>query len=315
MEIACKIDTNIESIRHKALHFISNSKSPNTLRAYKSDWKQFEKWCFANEMVSLPSSPQTVVFYITHLSGSYKVSSIKRKVACLSEAHRMSGMKNPVHSNIVEETLKGVSRTLGTAPSKKKAIRLSDIRQILPLLPESIIGIRDKALLLIGFAGGFRRSELVKLDISDIEFTDSGITIHIKKSKTDQEGAGYYKTIGKGRNITTCPVTTLKYWIEASGITEGKLFRSITKGGVIGNSLSTNSVSKIIKKCISLIGLNASDFAGHSLRSGFISEAKEAGIMNELIMKMTNHKTASMISEYYQGGEREIYSLSASIGF
>ena len=315
MEIACKIDTSIETIRNKALHFISNSKSANTLRSYKSDWKQFEKWCLANELNALPASPQTVVFYITHLSGAYKVSSIRRKVACLSEAHRMAGVQNPVHSIIVEDTLKGVSRTLGTAPSKKKARRLSDIRQILQLLPESIIGIRDKVLILVGFAGGFRRSELVELDVSDIEFTESGMTIHIKKSKTDQEGAGYFKTIGKGRSQLTCPVLALKEWINISEIVSGKVFRSITKGGVVGNSLSTNSVSKIIKKCISLIGLNTSDFAGHSLRSGFISEAKEAGIMNELIMKMTHHKTEAMISEYYQGGEKEMYSLSASIGF
>ncbi len=315
MEIACKINTNIETIRNKALHFISNSKSANTLRAYKSDWKQFEKWCGGHELNALPASLQTVVFYITHLSGSYKVSSIKRKVTCLSEAHRMAGVQNPVHSNIVEETLKGVSRTLGTAPSKKKAIRLSDIRQILPLLPETLIGIRDKALLLVGFAGGFRRSELVALDISDAEFTESGTTIHIKKSKTDQEGAGYYKTIGKGRSQLTCPVYALQKWIEVSEIIEGSIFRSITKGSVMGVSLSTNSVSRIIKRCISLIGLNASDFAGHSLRSGFISEAKEAGIMNELIMKMTHHKTESMISEYYQGGEFEMYNLSSAIGF
>ncbi len=315
MEIACKIDTNIETIKNKALHFISNSKSANTLRAYKSDWKQFEKWCLVHKMISLPASSQTLVLFITHLSGSYKVSSIRRKVACLSEAHRMAGVQNSVHSNIVEETLKGISRSLGTAPLKKKAIRLSDIRQILPLLPETLIGIRDKALLLVGFAGGFRRSEIVALDIFDIEFTESGMTIHIKKSKTDQEGAGYYKTIGKGRSKVTCPVFALQEWIEVSNITEGSIFRSITKGGVIGNSLSTNSISRIIKKCIFLIFLNKHDYASHSLRSGFISEAKEVGIMNELIMKMTHHKTEAMISEYYQGGESEMYNLSSAIGF
>ena len=315
MELACKIDTNIETIKNKALHFISNSKSANTLRAYKSDWKQFEKWCGGHELNALPASPQTVVFYITHLSGSYKVSSIRRKVACLSEAHRMAGYNNPCHSNIVEETLKGVSRSLGTAPSKKKAIRLSDIRQMLPLLPETLIGKRDKALLLVGFAGGFRRSEIVALDISDIEFTESGMTIHIKKSKTDQEGQGYYKTIGKGRSHLTCPVMALKSWIDISEIKEDKLFRSIKKGGLIGGFLSSNSVSRIIKKCICLIGMNKNDFAGHSLRSGFISEAKECGIMNELIMKMTHHKTEAMISEYYQGGEFEMYNLSSAIGF
>ena len=208
----------------------------------------------------------------------------------------MAGVQNSVHSNIVEDTLKGISRSLGTAPSKKKALRLSDLRQILQLLPETLIGIRDKALLLVGFAGGFRRSELVELDVSAVEFTESGMTINIKKSKTDQEGAGYYKTIGKGRSKITCPVYALQSWIEVAGITEGKLFRSVTKGGVLGQSLSTNSVSKIVKKCISLIGMNKNDFAGHSLRSGFISEAKECGIMNELIMKMTHHKTEAMIS-------------------
>jgi integrase len=307
--------TELKIIQKKVIHFLKNSKSKNTLRAYNSDWRQFQRWCHQNNFPSIPTTPQILLLFITHLTQTHKLSSIKRKIATISEVHNTANVINPVHSKVIVALIKGIARELGSKKAKKKAMRLVDIRQIISLISDNPIGVRDKAILLVGLGGGFRRSELADLDFSDVEFFTSGMTVHIRKSKTDQDGIGYYKTIGNGKSKSTCPVIALKKWFEVSQIKDGKLFRQINKSGKIGIQLSGNAVAMIVKKWVRKLGLEEKEYAGHSLRSGFVSEAKEAGIPNELIMKMTNHKSEAMIHTYYQGGEKQMFNLSTAIGF
>lgn len=302
-------------IIEKAIDFMRKAKSENTLRAYKSDWKQFEEFCNSNKLSPLPAKPETIILFITHLTSEYKLNSIKRKVACISEAHNKAGVKNPVHTSKVDDLMAGIKNDLDTTVKKKKALQLHELKSIIPLLPNTLIGIRDKAVLLLGFAGAFRRSELSNINYEDITFTPSGLTILIKKSKTDKEKVGFVKTIGQGLNPEFCPLKALKKWLDTSGIKDGKLFRSIHKGDYLGESLSGHAIGFIVKHAVTLIKKNPKEYGGHSLRSGFITEAKRKGIPNELIMKQTHHKTAAMIAEYYQGEEKELYNISSAIGF
>ena len=306
----------LENVAQDAVKYIKDSKSENTKRAYRTDWEQFSEWCANHGFSSLPAEPTTVVLYLTHLASYLKVTTVVRKMACISEAHKLAGEHNPAHSQEVLALLKGIRRSpeVNRKVEKKRALRLTDLKKVLPLLSNNSIGIRDRAILLIGFTGAFRRSELADLELSDVTFTPSGLTIRIDHSKTDQEAVGMVKTIGQGHNPMTCPIQALREWIEVSGIESGKLFRSVTKGGKIGDRISGYAIAEIVKKVMGLTKINPDEYSGHSLRSGFITEAKEAGISNELIMKQTGHKTASMIAEYYQGGEKELYNITSSIG-
>lgn len=301
----------IELTRQVAL----NAKSINTKRAYKSDWKDFKTFCSNHKLSPLPATSQTLCFYVTWLSATKKLSTIRRRIASITEAHNFVNLPNPADS-MVKSVLKGLARSCKTKSIRKKAISIDNLKAFFsPKLQVDIRIIRDRALILLGFAGGFRRSELVALDVSDIEFTRSGMMIQVIRSKMDQEGKGQIKTIGPGTDNHLCAVTAVKLWLEKSGITKGPIFREIKKGGKIEPTrLTGQSVSLIVKKYIQGIGLDPSLFAGHSLRSGLVTAAKEAGLTTEDIMSITGHHTPAMISHYYQGGEKRKYQMSSEIG-
>ncbi len=292
-----------------------NAKSENTKRAYKSDWKDFQTFCSGHGFSTLPATPHTICLYISKLSSTKKLSTVRRRIAAITEAHKFANLKIPM-DGIVKAVLKGLARSSKTKSIKKKAISITYLKAFFPSkFPDNIRTIRDRALILLGFAGGFRRSELVALDFSDIEFTQSGMTVQIRQSKTDQEGKGQVKTIGNGSHHDLCAVRATKKWLEKSGIKNGSIFRGIKKGGKINTErLTGQSVALIVKKYIQNIGLDPSLFAGHSLRSGLVTAAKEAGLSTEDIMIITGHQTPAMISHYYQGGEKRQYQMSTKIG-
>ena len=279
--------TDVKSLEIETLKNLKNSKANNTLRAYQSDFKDFSAFCAKNGLSSIPTQPKIIAIYITHLSKSSKFSTLKRRIASISVIHKLKGHYLDTKHPIIMENLHGIKRTLGSRQKAKKPILINDLKLIIKAIDEE--KIRDKALILIGFAGGFRRSELVNIDYEDIEFVSEGVKILVKRSKTDQSGEGTVKAIPYFDNKEFCPVLTLKSYINQK-ITiksEGKVF-----------GISDKSVALIIKKYAEKAGLDPSKYAGHSLRSGFATTAAEFGAEERNIMAMTGHKTTQMVRRY-----------------
>ena len=281
--------TDVKSLEIETLNNLKNSKSDNTLRAYQSDFRDFSAFCTKNGLSSMPSQPKIIAIYITHLSKTSKFSTLKRRIASISVIHKLKGHCLDINHSIIMENLHGIKRTLGSRQKAKKPILINDLKLIINAIDKE--KKRDKALILLGFAGGFRRSELVNILHEDIEFVPEGIKILIKRSKTDQSGEGIVKGIPYFDNQELCPVLALKNYIskKLSQNNEDKVFE-----------ISDKSVALIIKKYAQKAGLDSSKYAGHSLRSGFATTAAEFGAEERNIMAMTGHKTTQMVRRYIQ---------------
>ena len=281
--------TDVKTLEIETLKNLKNSKANNTLRAYQSDFKDFSAFCVKNGFNPLPTQPKIIALYLTNLSKLSKFSTLKRRIASISVIHKLKGHYLDTKHPIIMENLHGIKRTLGSRQKAKKPILINDLKLIIKVIDEK--KIRDKALILIGFAGGFRRSELVNILHEDIEFVTEGIKILIKRSKTDQSGEGIIKAIPYFDNQEFCPVLALKDYIneKVSKKREDKVFE-----------MSDKSVALIIKKYAQKAGLDPSKYAGHSLRSGFATTAAEFGAEERNIMAMTGHKTTQMVRRYIQ---------------
>ena len=279
--------TDVKSLEIETLKNLKNSKANNTLRAYQSDFKDFSAFCVKNGLASIPTQPKIIAIYITHLSKSFKFSTLKRRIASISVIHKLKGHYLDTKHPIIMQNLHGIRRTLGSRQKAKKPILINDLKLIIKAIDQE--KIRDKALILVGFAGGFRRSELVNLDYEDVEFVSEGVKILVKRSKTDQSGEGTVKAIPHFDNKEFCPVLALKNYINQKNSikSERKVF-----------GISDKSVALIIKRYAEKAGLDPSKYAGHSLRSGFATTAAEFGAEERNIMAMTGHKTTQMVRRY-----------------
>jgi site-specific recombinase XerD len=256
----------------QARAFLLASKAVNTLRAYRSDWNHFAAWCAAHDQPLLPAVPETVAYYLTALAGSHKPATLVRRLTAISKAHQAAGHPSPASTQhaCVSEILKGIKRTVGTAQPGKEPLFTVEIRRMIDALPGNLQGARDRALLVIGFAGGFRRSELAALDVEDVSETGDGLVLALRRSKTDQEGQGAKVALPFGSHPETCPVRSFRAWITASEITAGPVFRGINNRGYLARiRLDSNSVARIVKRCARRAGLDPAPYAGHSLRAGF----------------------------------------------
>ncbi|NLW92929.1 MAG: tyrosine-type recombinase/integrase, partial [Syntrophomonadaceae bacterium] len=224
-------DDILVDVTSKATEYMAAAKSANTLTAYRKDWQDFEQFCVLAGFNSLPASPDTVVAYLVALADTRKVSTLERRIASISQAHQVADFNSPTSDMAVRVLMQGIRREKGTAPDCKAPAVTSDIKVMVSTLPDSLLGIRDRALLLVGFAGGFRRSELVALDVEDLEFKREGLVINLRRSKTDQEGQGRKVAIPYGSNCDACPVRFLQLWLEESGISSGPVFRSVNRHG------------------------------------------------------------------------------------
>jgi site-specific recombinase XerD len=279
--------TDVKSLEIETLKNLKNSKANNTLRAYQSDFRDFTAFCSKNAFSSMPTQPKILALYITHLSKSSKFSTLKRRIASISVIHKLKGHYLDTKHPIIMENLHGIKRTLGSRQKAKKPILINDLKLIINVIDKE--KIRDKALILIGFAGGFRRSELVNIYYEDVEFVSEGVKILIKRSKTDQSGEGAIKAIPYFDNQEFCPVIALKNYInnKFTDNFERRIFE-----------ISDKSVALIIKRYADKAGLDSSRYAGHSLRSGFATTAAEFGAEERNIMAMTGHKTTQMVRRY-----------------
>jgi integrase len=251
----------------------------------------------------LPAAPEVVASYIADCAGRLKVGSIQRRMNAIAEAHKAVGVDSPTHHAMVANTMKGIRRTLGTAPAQKSPTLTDDIRAMVDATDAGIIGVRDRALVLLGFAGAFRRSELVSLDVADCALGKDGLTVALRRGKTDQDGAGRKIGIPYGSNPETCPVRTLQAWIEIAGITSGPLFRSINRHGQVQDGrLSGIDVARVVKKLAERAGLDPAQYGGHSLRAGHATSAAIAGASERSIMKQTGHRSVQMVRRYIRDG-------------
>ena len=306
--------TDIKSLHEETLNNLKSSKANNTLRAYKSDFKDFGAFCAKHGFNSLPTEPKIVSLYITHLSKSSKISTLRRRLVSISMIHKIKGHYLDTKHPIIIENLMGIRRTKGSMQKGKKPLLISHLKLLINVIneqkTEEIKKARDKAIILIGFGGGFRRTELISIDHDDLEFVPEGLKITIKRSKTDQYGEGMVKGLPYFINEIYCPVLSLKKWLDLSKIKSGPIFRRFAKGASLTNNrLTDQSVVLLIKNYLNLAGIENSNYSGHSLRSGFATVAAESGADERSIMAMTGHKSTQMVRRYIR--EANIFKNNA----
>jgi len=298
------IITDIKALQEETLLNLQSSKATNTVRAYKSDFKDFGLFCAKNGFKSLPSEPRIVSLYLTYLSTKdNKMSTLKRRLVSIGVIHKLKGhYLDTKHPSIIENVL-GIKRRKGNIQKGKKPILINDLKLIIDVIDqqqnENIKKLRDRSIILIGFSGGFRRNEIVALDYEDLDFVSEGLKIDIKRSKTDQFGEGSKKALPYFDNSQYCPVVSLQKWIKISSINSGSLFRRFSKGSKLsGNRLTDQTVALLIKSYLQLAGIDSKNYSGHSLRSGFATSAAESGAEERSIMAMTGHKSTEMVRRY-----------------
>jgi integrase len=316
-------DGNIlPEVAARAQAFAERAKAENTKRAYRADWRDFRAWCAERGLDALPSSPETVTLYIADRaspsdgSDPLKVSTLERRLAAISQAHRMSGLPSPASTR--EEPLHsvwaGLVRTLGRAKEKVAPVLTADVVAMIEALPAiersdgtwepTVSARRDRALLLLGFAGALRRSELAALTIGDLAFGADGLRVRLTRSKADQEGAGAVLGIHYGERPLSCPVRAVRDWVRFVAITGGPIFRSVDRHGNVGEAaLAPGSVARIVKRAATQAGLDPAAYAGHSLRAGFATQAAKAGAHERAIMRHTRHKSERVLREYIRDGQ------------
>jgi site-specific recombinase XerD len=271
---------------------LGSSKSLNTLRAYRSDFANFKVFCLDLNLPFLPTNPKVVSLYLTHLSKSNKYSTLKRRIASINVIHGLKGHHIDTKHPIIRDNLEGIKRKIGTYQNGKKPLLISTLHKIIDLIDNNkvnkyIISVRDKAIILIGFSGGFRRSEVVNLRDNDLEFVAEGVKVSLRKSKSDQYGEGMIKAIPYFNNKKYCAVIALQDWLSARKVNNELIF-----------PYSDKTVSLILKKYLNLIGLDSHLYSGHSLRSGFASSTAAHGADERSIMAMTGHKSTEMVRRY-----------------
>ena len=286
-----EIITDIKRLQAETIDNLKSSKAPNTIRAYKSDISDFIGFCNRHSLKFLPADPNVVSIYLTSLSKDLKFSTLKRRIASISMYHKTKGHYLDTKHPIISENLLGIKRIKGSIQKGKKPILINELKLIINQINKDSLSelekLKNRTLILIGFSGGFRRSELVELLIEDIDFVEEGVKILVRRSKTDQSGEGFVKGIPYFPNQEYCPVTNLKNLIHQIGINRGKIFNICDK-----------SVALKIKKYAKLAGLDYEKYAGHSLRSGFATSTAENGAEERSIMAMTGHKSTQMVRRY-----------------
>lgn len=303
-------------LSEEARDYLGQAKAANTLRAYQADWRDFSDWCGWHGQAALPASAETVALYLSELARQLKASTIQRRMASIAQAHATAGYESPTKQAVVRNVWQGIRRARGTAMAGKSPTLTADIRIMVEHLPQGkLIGVRDRALLLLGFAGAMRRSELVGLDVQNVQQTHDGLVVTIRKSKTDQEGAGRKIGIPYGSHPQTCPVRALQAWLQASGIEEGPLFRSVNRHGkLVEGRLGDRAVALVVKRALEAAGKDGATFAGHSLRAGLATSAAMAGVSERSIQEQTGHKSLIILRRYIREGSLFRENAAAQVG-
>jgi integrase len=315
-EVTEEASLELLEILSNAQEFLSTTVAESTREVYSRDWRAFTCWCHDLGLPNLPSSPEVVACYFTSLAmKGFRVTTIRRHSASIAAAHRKFGYPTPTSHPAIKELLHGMTRKIGAPPRPVDALLSEDIKLLVQALPNTLLGARDRALILLGFAGAFRRSEIVGLDVDDITYRDEGAVVLLKRSKTDQKGEGRLVGIPRGASPNTCPVAALRAWMEMSGISEGAIFRGLDRyDNMVSERLSRRSVGEIIKRAAKAAGFDPAHYSGHSLRSGHCTQASRAGVSEHIIMKQTGHRCQATLKRYLRLGRLFEENSANSLG-
>jgi len=293
-----------------SVKFIESSRANSTKKAYRADWQRFEAWTEKQEVDCLPASGSTVANYISYLADLGRApSTISRVLSSISQAHKLADLASPTGSPEVVNVNKGIRRKKGVAQRRAKPLILADLKRVCAKIRPSFLGKRDKSLILLGWAAALRRSELVALDLEDIDFVDEGLILQIRFSKTDQEGEGYKIGVPFAKDPLFCPVLKLKEWIGVAEIESGPVFFAIGTPGKKWHAqidaprrLSAAMVNTIIKRRLKMAGMNSAGYSGHSLRAGFVTSAAGVNIPENDIKTQTRHRSTAILRTYIRRG-------------
>ena len=291
----------------KSKRRLQKSKSANTVKAYSADWRDFTDWCEYHQQTALPAEPETIVNYVNDLADNARANTVARRVTAISENHIAAGYdreQNPAHAGIVRAAIAAIRREKGTFQHGKSPILLETISLLSSCLEgDDLATLRDRALLFLGFAGAFRRSELVNVQLENLTFTPQGLVVFIPRAKGDQLGRGSTIAIPYAPDPKICAVRAVESWIEAAQLRGGPLFRPLKRNQELRDcQLSDKSVALIVKKYVKKAGLNEANFAGHSLRRGFATSAAQHDVDALSIMRQTRHKSEKMVHRYIEQG-------------
>jgi integrase len=303
--LARRTPTDVESIEQlveSARRYVAEGKAKSTRRAYRSSFAGFDGWCTSRGLRACPAPPATVAVYLAALADAgAAVSTIEKTLAAIAHEHRSRGFVWPRGEPAVRETMAGIRRKIGTSSTKKAPVSDDELAALVATLDEDLVGLRDRALLTLGWSSACRRSELVALNVADVELQTEGLLVHVRRSKGDQEGKGFDKGVPYASAPALCAVRALRAWLDAAGITEGPIFRAVDQHGhVAKTALSDRSVARVVQRAALAAGLDPSRYGGHSLRSGFMTTAAEKGRPLEAIMRQTGHKSERVARGYIQ---------------
>jgi site-specific recombinase XerD len=297
------IAPSLRQAAEEAREYVRESVPASTKRAYTADWATFSEWCRRNKVPNLPAAPQVVAAFIADRAKDVRPSTLRRALAAIAKMHKVAGHPSPCASEPVPATIKGIERTHGSAVHGKAPADLAAVERMVQAFPPTTIdGLRNRALLLVGFAGAFRRSELVALVVDDLDWSDEGVVITVQRSKTDQRGEGMTKALPFVKD-GVCAATALKAWLVAGGVKHGPVFRPMNRNGEPKPvPLNAQSVALIIKVACEKMGMDPKKYSGHSLRSGHVTEARSRGVSDADTMSVTGHKRVETLNTYDKRG-------------
>ena len=314
-------DTGLQlaKLDETARNYAKASKADATKRAYASQMAAFAKWCAVRGVPCLPADPLQVAGYLAErASGGTSVATLAQGLTALSRAHVSNGHPSPRLDPVLREVWAGICRTEGERPKREaRALPVDDLRRMSRTAKSvgKLAGARDRALLLLGFAGGFRRSELVGLDVADLRDDSDGLVVTLRRTKTDQVGKGREVGIPYGSDPVTCPVRAVREWLASAGVISGPVFRPVRKGGQVATGrLTDRSVSRVIKRAAKRARVPVTGLSGHSLRAGLVTAASKAGKSTRAIQDHTGHKSAAMVARYIRSATIFDDCAAAGIG-
>jgi site-specific recombinase XerD len=300
-----------------AMAYAQGAQAENTRRAYRFDFADFRKFCARRHVTALPASPETVAVYLRDLAEDrkFKLTTVARRLAAIADTHRSARLASPCGEWVVRKTLKRLRRECGRPANGKAPLLPSDLRKMMQVVPDSMTGLRDRAILLLGFAGALRRSELSALTLDRLALAPEGLVVTIARGKTDQDGQGRKIGIPYGQHEETCPVKAVLRWMEAARLSDGPLFRSINRHGHVGmTALTDQVVADIVKKYARSIGRKSARFSGHSLRAGLVTAAALAGVSERSIQDQTGHRSITVLRRYIRDASIFRFNAASKVG-
>lgn len=298
------LSETLAELEARAEAYFRSARAPNTVKAYAHDLSDFASWCKvdAGGLSPIPAAPRTVALYVSDLAGrGLKAATIQRRLAAIAQLHQEANLDDPTKTKAVRNTYRGIVKEIGSYQEGKAPMLVPTVRRVLSAFggEQGPAAVRDRALLLLGLAGGYRVGELASLHIRDVELVDEGAVVLLRRSKTDQAGGGFHKGIPYGGNPETCPVSHLRAWLGLLPDEDGPLFRAVDRhGNARRTPMAPDSISRVVKKRAQKAGLDPSRYSGHSLRAGFVTAASEGGAHDKDIMRQTAHRSLSTLHRY-----------------